>query len=126
MGTWEKNMASEAWAPTTRAATDAAEINSEWLAAHRSEVRVVDVREREDFNDEMGHIPDSENIPLTNFSSSLKTWDRAQPVVFVCKMGIRSGRVAVELEKTYNFSKVACLKGGLLTWKEANLPLVRD
>lgn len=96
---------------------------------------------------------DAENVPLTNFSSSLKTWDKTQPVVrpkplidvghrpchsrvlisvrllwqvFVCKMGIRSGRVAVELEKTYNFTKVACLKGGLLTWKEAHLPLIRD
>ena len=89
----------EAWAPTTRAVTDAAEVAADWLGAHRSEVRVVDVREREDFNDEMGHIPvwrdpvsttsciahsplqDAENIPLTNFSSSLKTWDRNQPVV---------------------------------------------
>jgi hypothetical protein len=62
------------------------------------------VREREDFNDDMGHIPvrsaewllrllhisliqtllshqDAENVPLTNFSSSLKTWDKTQPVV---------------------------------------------
>jgi hypothetical protein len=48
---------SEEWAPITRAVTDAAEVSSEWLGAHRAEVRVVDVREREDFNDEMGHIP---------------------------------------------------------------------
>eukprot|EP00656_Telonema_subtile_P048220 TRINITY_DN5685_c0_g1_i2.p1 TRINITY_DN5685_c0_g1~~TRINITY_DN5685_c0_g1_i2.p1 ORF type:complete len:117 (+),score=30.56 TRINITY_DN5685_c0_g1_i2:37-387(+) len=112
--------------PISRAVTDAAEVTCEWLGANRSEVRVVDVRERDDFNDELGHVPESENVPLTNFSASLKTWDRNLPVVFVCKMGIRSGRVAVELEKTYNFTRVACLKGGLFSWKEANLPLVRD
>ena len=55
------------WAPVTRAVTDAAEVTAEWLSAHRSEVRVVDVREREDFNDEMGHIPARAKIhmPIT-------------------------------------------------------------
>ena len=45
------------WAPIVRAVSDAAEVPAQWLASHRAEVRIVDVREREDFNDELGHIP---------------------------------------------------------------------
>src|SRR5262249_41913072 len=48
--------ADEAWAPVWRSATGAPQVAAEWLATHGDGVRVVDVRQPDEFGGPLGHI----------------------------------------------------------------------
>jgi rhodanese-related sulfurtransferase len=47
-----------------------------------------------------------------------------KPVVVVCESGARSARAASALRKAGR-SDVYCLEGGLSSWKQAGLPVVK-
>jgi rhodanese-related sulfurtransferase len=80
---------------------------------------VVDVRE----DDEVaaGHIAGARHLPMAQLTAAAETIDREAPVVFVCRSGSRSGMAADAFRQAgweaYN------LRGGLLAWVEADLPL---
>jgi rhodanese-related sulfurtransferase len=85
---------------------------------------VLDVRETAEY--ETGHIIDSRNIPakeVANRADTLKKF-KEKPVVICCETGMASGSAAKAL-RALGFSKVATLKGGLRSWRQENLPLVR-
>ena len=87
-------------------------------------VRVVDVREPDEILGELGHIPGSENVPLSTVPAASLTWDKGQEIVVVCRSGGRSGRIAASLA-TIGFGRVMNMVGGMLAWNEAGLPVVR-
>jgi len=102
-----------AWAPIVRTAGGVAEIDAEWLVAHRDEVRVIDVREPHELTS--GRIPGAESAPLGTVREASKGWRQAEPLVMVCRSGGRSGRASKELEEL-GFRRVASLRGGMITW----------
>lgn len=98
---------------------------AEWLARGPSlPVRLVDVRERAEFNDELGHIPGAEWVPLGALAEASEGWDPAAPVVLACRSGRRSARGVEQLE-ALGFRNVASLTGGMLAWNEQRLPTTR-
>jgi len=95
---------------------------SDWLArGNRPPLRVVDVRERDELIDELGHIAGVESVPLGELAEVSKGWDPAQPIVLVCRSGRRSGRGAALLE-VQGFANAAAMTGGMLRWHELQLP----
>lgn len=107
----------------TRSAGGAVEVEPEWLAAHQREVRVIDVREREELAG--GRIDGGEWIPIGSLDEAAADWDRDQPIVLVCRSGRRSARAAAQLE-ALGFRSVASLTGGMLRWTDHGLPVTRD
>lgn len=95
-----------------------------WLAAHRCEVSVIDVRDADELSGAAGRIDVARSVPLAALEVAASGWDRAQPVVLVCRSGRRSER-AVELLHALGFHHVASLTGGMLAWTAASLPTVR-
>ncbi len=85
---------------------------------------IVDVRSMAEFKD--GHIVNSINIPLNGFSNSIKQLEkhRDKPIVAVCRSGSRSGSACGMLRKQ-GFENVKNLRGGMLAWESANLPVKR-
>lgn len=85
---------------------------------------VVDVRSMAEFKD--GHIVNAVNIPLNSLSNGLKQLEkhRARPIVMVCRSGSRSGSACSQLRK-HGFDNVKNLRGGMLAWESANLPVKR-
>jgi sulfur dioxygenase len=87
---------------------------------------VLDVRETDEYRDELGHIGGSRSIPLRELSAraaeiaDLKTSD----IVLVCRAGVRSSTAAAILT-ALGFDHVSNLKGGMLEWNEAGLPVER-
>lgn len=85
---------------------------------------LIDVREAEEYRGELGHIAGSRLIPLGEFSEragELATFKDRQ-IVTVCRVGMRSATAAAILtglgcEQVWN------LKGGMLEWKDARLPV---
>jgi rhodanese-related sulfurtransferase len=85
---------------------------------------VLDVREENEYA--QGHILKSVHIPLGSLSDKIKTLEkyRTRPIIASCMSGNRSGR-ACSLLKKNGFENVHNLKGGIIAWQNANLPLTR-
>jgi rhodanese-related sulfurtransferase len=94
------------------------------VAAVRNEVRLVDVREPSEFDGLLGHIASAELVPLGTVEEVAGTWPRDAELVMVCRSGARSGRAAAQLVRQ-GFHRVMNLRGGMLAWNEAALPVVR-
>ncbi|MCB1787026.1 MAG: rhodanese-like domain-containing protein [Chromatiaceae bacterium] len=93
------------------------------LINHENAV-VLDVRSMAEFKD--GHIVNAVNVPLNGLGNNLKQLEkhRAKPIVAVCRSGSRSGAACRMLRKQ-GFEHVKNLRGGMLAWENANLPVKR-
>ncbi len=104
-----------AWATIERMPDGVPEVTVAWTRQHLGEFRLVDVRELEEYQGELGHIAGSELIPLGTVEASVASWDREQPLVVVCRSGGRSGRAAKTLD-AMGFKRVGSMRCGLLAW----------
>lgn len=80
---------------------------------------LVDVREPDEFA--RASIAGSENHPL----SSIGPLGCLQPVVFLCRSGMRTGANAARLAQCYA-GEAYMLEGGLDGWRTAGLPIADD
>jgi len=107
--------------PGGKASVDAAGLTE--LINHEDAV-VVDVRPMADFK--QGHIVNAINIPMNGFKNQLKQLEkhRNRPIVVSCRSGAQSS-VAVKLLRKEGFEKTYNLRGGIMAWQSANLPVTR-
>jgi len=111
------------WGPVIRTFAGVWQIEPEWVHRHSAEVRVIDVREQVEVDaSPMGRIPGSTVIPLSELRSRTDDVPRDKPVICVCPAGARSAVAAGVLEKA-GVPQVANLRGGLLAWRAAGLPV---
>lgn len=113
------------WAPVRQTYGGLREIEPQWVAEHLSEVAILDVRDPDEFNNGLGHIDGAKLMPLGNLKDSTDAVQQDKPVVTVCQSGSRSGQATVILRKA-GIDRVANLRGGMLEWNHAGLPVVRD
>lgn len=87
---------------------------------------IIDVREEDEYTGELGHIPNSTLIPLKRLQYEIDKLGvpRDDPIVFVCRSGVRSTTAAAILTGM-GYSRVSNLKGGMLAWKQAGFESVR-
>ena len=85
---------------------------------------MIDVREPHEFTGELGHVPGSELVPMREFPDITDDWDKDVEVVFVCRSGNRSGRVAALLA-SLGFTRMMNMVGGMIAYNRANLPMER-
>ena len=104
------------WAPLTYTFAGIWEVQPHWLEEHLREVQIVDVREPEEFNGPLGHVPGARLIPLGTLMARASELAKSEPVVTVCRSGARSAQATVLLGKA-GFDKVANLSGGMLRWR---------
>jgi len=85
---------------------------------------VLDVRSMAEFKD--GHILNAENVPLNGLNNNLKKLEKykSRPIIAVCRSGSRSGAACNALRKA-GFEQVFNLRGGMMAWESANLPVKR-
>lgn len=112
------------FAPATRRVDGFHDAPPAAIAAHAGEVHLVDVREPAEYHGELGHIDGAELVPLATLVQAAQRWDRAAPVVLICRSGARSARAANAL-LAMDFERVAHLAGGMLAWHAAALPTAR-
>lgn len=86
---------------------------------------VLDIRNEIDFG--QGHILNAVNIQADKLSEENSNLDKFKdkPLILICKQGTDSIRAA-RIIRQKGVEKIYCLKGGLQSWKDAKLPLVRD
>lgn len=85
---------------------------------------LIDVREDAEFKE--GHIINARHIPLGSLQKRLIELEgyKDKPVLVCCRSGQRSGSACGVLRKA-GFQNVTNLKGGVMAWQSANLPLNR-
>jgi sulfur dioxygenase len=113
------------WAPLTLRFSGVWEIEAMALLEHLADVQIVDVREAPEFIDRLGHLQGARLVPLSQLKDRLEEFDRARPVVAVCRSGVRSAQASILLTKA-GFGKVANLAGGMLRWKMEGFPVESD
>lgn len=114
------------WGPVIRTFAGVWQIEPEWVHRHADEVRLIDVREQAEVDaSPMGRIPGSVVIPLSQLRSRTDEVPRDRPVVCVCPAGARSAVAAGVLEKA-GVPQVANLRGGILAWRTAGLPVEKS
>ena len=109
------------WAPVWRSATGAPQLAVEWVSTQAA-LRVVDVRQPDEFNGPLGHIEGSQLVPLDVLAGEAVGWSRDAGLILVCRSGGRSDRAAQILEGL-GFSQVASMVGGMARWNELGLPV---
>lgn len=112
------------WAPVERTVDGVPEVDLSWLATDPSGIRVVDVREDDEYVGPLGHIEGSELVPLSTVAQAAQGWDRAGRIVTVCRSGGRSGEAARLLE-SMGFLHVASAAGGMTGWGAAGHAVAR-
>ena len=87
---------------------------------------LLDVREREEFTGEFGHIAGSVLIPLKELSARVGELEsyKDKEIIVICRAGVRS-TTAAALLTGLGFEHVANLKGGMVEWDDQKLPVER-
>lgn len=85
-------------------------------------LQIVDVREADEWRG--GRIPGSIHIPLGQLGQRIGELDPQTRVVAVCRTGSRSTWATMTLQNV-GFKNVVNLKGGIVDWANARLPIER-
>jgi len=91
------------------------------LLNHEDSV-MLDVREDSEYKD--GHIIDAVHIPLGKLDQRIAELEkfREKSIIVSCRSGHRSSNACAKLRKD-GFETVYNLKGGVMAWQSAGLPL---
>jgi len=83
---------------------------------------VIDVREG--YEREAGYIEGTRHIELERLASSADQIERDRPVVFHCRLGVRSA-MAASAFRSAGYDAYT-LSGGIVAWLDAGLPIAPD
>ena len=100
------------------------EMNPEEIKPLLNSMKLIDVRTKEEYFGELSHIAESKLVTLGEvLTQYLKSGDRNQQLLFICKSGGRSGKAALEaMSLGYKF--VVNVRGGMMRWNELKYPVV--
>lgn len=96
------------------------DIDPKELYQKMENVRMIDVRQPDEFHGDLGHIPGAELIVLDNLPEHINSLPKDKTIVFVCRSGSRSAR-ATSFALASGMQHVYNLKGGMLLWNELHL-----
>jgi len=112
------------WAPVQRSYAGLPELAPDWVAEHRGQFTLLDVRSPEEYGGPDGHVPGSQLIPLPELEGRHSELAPGLPVVVLCHSGSRSALATQQLQKA-GLAQVANLRGGLRAWEAQGFPIER-
>ncbi|MFC1502911.1 rhodanese-like domain-containing protein [Pseudomonadota bacterium] len=100
--------------------------NEATILVNREDGVFIDIRSRDEYR--QGHISGALHILPSQIKeqniTDLEKYKSA-PIIVVCKTG-QTAQESANLLKKAGFENVNLLKDGLISWNEANLPLIRS
>jgi rhodanese-related sulfurtransferase len=88
-------------------------------------LRLIDVREPQEWISELGHIQGAELMPLGTVQAKIDSVrGESREIISVCKSGMRAGQAAGFWAQ--QGLKVRVLTGGMMQWNAEKLPITRD
>lgn len=110
------------WGPVTRSFAGIPEILPDWVARHREDLFLLDVRSEGEYSGELGHVGNAMLIPLDELRERLQEVPNDKPVITICQSGKRSAMAAQILLKS-GIDQAANLAGGMIQWHRLGLPV---
>ena len=91
---------------------------------NRGKPLILDVRDAAEFA--AGHIQGAKHIPVAELASRMKEIEKfkGKPVLVHCQKGMRA-KTACAILRGQEFTQIHNLQGGLDSWIEAKMPLVK-
>ncbi len=86
---------------------------------------LLDVREKDEFEQLRFDVPDMLHIPYSEFDERYSEVPSDRPVIVACSVGDRSQRTAYFLLNN-GYNEVANLRGGLAKWLHKQYPVTGD
>ena len=86
------------------------------------QAKIIDIRTAQNFR--QGHILHSKNIPWLGQDENAFTPFQKEAVVLICQQGQQASKLADKLQ-SQGFEQIKVLEGGITTWMNDNLPLVK-
>lgn len=109
------------WGPVVISYAGVPEVAPEWVALHRSELLVLDIRNQNELDGEFGSLHGVRNVPLDELRTHAKEFDDSKPIVVLCQTGKRSS-LGTQILKQAGLERVANVAGGMARWRELSLP----
>ncbi|HEX7675524.1 MAG TPA: rhodanese-like domain-containing protein [Bdellovibrio sp.] len=94
------------------------------LQQKMNQVKLIDVRQPEEYVNELGHIAGTDLIPLGTLPEHIQSLPKDQTIVFICHSGGRSAK-ATAYASMNGFSNVYNMLGGMVAWNQLHLPTER-
>jgi rhodanese-related sulfurtransferase len=99
---------------------DVTDVTPQEVVALKEQLVLIDVRRPDEYEGELGHIPNSELLTLDFLPQLLGDIPKDRPVVFICRSGNRSGQAA-QFAFENGWSNCFNMQGGMLLWNELKL-----
>lgn len=94
------------------------------LSEKLADVKLIDVRQPDEFVGELGHIAGAELVVLDTLPDHITELPKDQAIVFICRSGARSARAAA-FAAMNGISNVYNMQGGMIQWNQLQLPVER-
>jgi sulfur dioxygenase len=117
----EPPAAPPSWGPVVTTYAGVPELAPDWVAAHRGDVHLLDVRSAAETDGELGKLDGATLVPLDELRARIAEVPRDKPVVVLCQTGRRSAMGAAILAKA-GVTRTASLAGGMVRWRDLGLP----
>ncbi len=97
------------------------DVEPQEVSENTEHIKLIDVREIDEFTGELGHADAAELIVLNTIPEKIAILPKDQTIVFICRSGGRSAQAAAyALSK--GFADVYNMRGGMLAWNQLHLP----
>lgn len=96
------------------------DVSPEEVWEKKNELHLIDVRGKDEYTGELGHVPGSKLIVLDTLINEINDLPKDKPIVFICRSGARSAR-ATQLAKEAGFHETYNMAGGMLAWNARNM-----
>jgi glyoxylase-like metal-dependent hydrolase (beta-lactamase superfamily II)/rhodanese-related sulfurtransferase len=117
----EAPLATPSWGPVITTYAGVPEIAPDWVAGHRSDVHLIDVRSPSEVHGGLGRLDGAALLPLDELRGRVAEVPTDKPVVVLCQTGRRSAMGVAILAKA-GVSRAASLAGGMVRWRDLGLP----
>ncbi len=99
------------------------DLSAEQVVENIDKYVIVDVRNLNEYNDDLSHIQGSSLVTLgADLEGYLQNADRTKTYLFVCRSGGRSSKAA-RLAQSYGLNHIYNLNGGMLEWNKQGHPV---
>lgn len=109
------------WGPVNVNFAGIPEVEPDWVARHREDVTILDVRSAAEYEGDLGHLENSMLIPLDELRGKIDDIPDDKPIVAICQSGKRSA-MATQILKSAGRERVANIPGGIIYWTRLSLP----
>lgn len=93
------------------------DVSATEVNANKEHLKIIDVRQPNEWSGELGHIPEAELITMESLMDKVDELSKQDTLVIICRSGKRSAQ-ATSFLKNNGFPEVYNMAGGMIAWND--------